>query len=488
MKRTPPLLARVLFSLLLLTYPRAFRRRFVVELRQFLRDSYEEHLSKDNSGTAARFWFRTYGLLVTNGFGARLDSHRRRASRRSSDARPSVVRGVTLVERAAGFTRVLRYSIRNLRRSPAFTASATLTLGLAIGACTVIFSVVYPVLLSPLPYPHAERLATLYETSLGPDGRRGWASPLTVRDWQQRSKLFERIASYRLNLFTWTGGPEPKLLRGWAVSSGYFPTMGLPMTLGRGFTPGEDQPGNERVVVLSHAFWNQQLGADRDVVGSTVTLDGLPYTIIGVAHPDIQFPAAGDYWIPLAIDPSREMRDFRYLGVIGRLKEGAGLEGAAEELVQISQQVAAENPETNTGWSAAVRGLRQTEVAGVRPILLGMSVAVGLLLVIAVGNTANLAIARSITDRCRGAPRIGCEQVRNRRHLHRRVRAGSAGGECTWNIAGRRRYAALNHSGASFAATHCSDRSRHPSARLCGNRGARCWPGAWSVVGVGVKR
>jgi putative ABC transport system permease protein len=391
MKRALPLMARVLFSLLLLTYPRAFRRRFAVELRQFLLDSYQEHVSGDNSEMGARFWFRTYRLLTTNGFGARLDSYRRRTSRRSK----SVVRGSSLVERAAGPARMLRYGARSLRRSPAFAISAALTLGLAIGACTMIFSVVYPVLLSPLPYPRAGQLATLYETSPGPDGRPGWASPLTVRDWQQRSNRFERIASYRLNLFTWTGGPEPKLLRGWAVSSGYFPTMGLPMTLGRGFTPEEDQPGNERVVVLSHAFWNQQFGAQRDVVGKGVTLDGLPYTIVGVAHPDIEFPSVGDYWIPLAIDPSREMRDFRYLGVIGRLREGVGLEDAAAELVQISRQVEAENPETNSGWSAAVRGLKQTEVAGVRPILLGMTVAVGLLLVIAVGNTTNLAIARS---------------------------------------------------------------------------------------------
>ncbi|UCG87584.1 MAG: FtsX-like permease family protein, partial [Gemmatimonadota bacterium] len=120
-----------------------------------------------------------------------------------------------------------------------------------------------------------------------------------------------------------------------------------------------------------------------------------PYTIVGVAHPDIAFPSEGDCWIPAAIDYSREMRDFRYVGVIGRLRDGSSLAEAEAELVQISRQIAAEHPETNTGWSAAVRGLKDTQVAYVRPVLLGMSVAVGLLLLIAVGNVTNLAIARS---------------------------------------------------------------------------------------------
>jgi predicted permease len=174
--------------------------------------------------------------------------------------------------------------------------------------------------------------------------------------------------------------------------------MGLPMTLGRGFAKAEEQLGNERVVVLSHGFWTTHFGAERSVLGRSITLDGVPYTVVGVANPYIEYPPAGDYWIPATFDYDREFRDFRYLGVIGRVRDGVSLADAQTELAQISEAIALENSETNAGWSAEVLGLKETQVAGVRPILLGMTVAVGLLLVIAVGNVTNLAIGRS-TDR-----------------------------------------------------------------------------------------
>jgi predicted permease len=270
-----------------------------------------------------------------------------------------------------------------------------LTLGLGIGACTVIFSVAYPILISPLPYPRSDEITVLSEVSPGPDGSKGWVSPLTFRDWQERSEHFERIASYRLNLFTWTGDAEPAMLRGWAVSEDYFPLLGVGMTLGRGFTADEDLPGGERVVVISYAFWRQHFGSDRDVLGRTMTLDGSPYTIVGVASPSIDFPSRGDYWIPAATDYSREMRDFRYLGVLGRLRPGSSLQDARAGLERISRQVETEHPETNSGWGADVTGLRDRQVGRVRPVLVGMAVAVVLLLIIAIGNTTNLAIARS---------------------------------------------------------------------------------------------
>ncbi|UCG86111.1 MAG: ABC transporter permease, partial [Gemmatimonadota bacterium] len=285
--RRPPLAARLLFSLLLVTYPRAFRTRFGVEMRRFFDESYDEHVR----GVDMRhFWLRTYWLLFVNGVSERLDDLRRRVrAQRSSRSRLYSNERVGVTERTLGLARNLWHGVRSLRSSPGFALTSVLTLGLAIGACTMIFSVAYPVLLSPLPYPQAGEIASLYEKSPGPDGVRGWASPLTVRDWQERSKEFERIVSYGLNIFTWTGGPEPALLRGWAVSAGYFPLMGLGMTLGRGFTPDEDEPGGDRVVVLSHSLWSQHFGSDRDVLGRSMTLDGAPYTMVGVAHRDIAF-------------------------------------------------------------------------------------------------------------------------------------------------------------------------------------------------------
>ncbi len=393
--KRPPGPARTLFSLFLLIYPRSIRDRFGPEMHRFFGDSYQERAKVETALGATRFWFRTYWGLIVNGIGARMDHWRRRPSR--SDRRAQLAAGPRpdLGEHLAGFVRTLRHAFRSLARSPGFSLTSVLTLGLGIGACTVIFSFVYPILISPLPYPGSGEITVLHEVSPGPDGSRGWVSPLTFRDWQQRSEHFERIASYRLNLFTWTGDAEPAMLRGWAVSADYFPLLGTEMTLGRGFTANEDVPGGERVVVISHVFWRQRFGSDRGVLGRTMTLDGSPYTIVGVASPLIDFPSRGDYWIPAATDYSREMRDFRYLGVVGRLRSGSSLQAARAELERISRQVEAEHPETNTGWGADVVTLKDQQVGRVRPILVGMAVAVLLLLIIAIGNITNLTIARS---------------------------------------------------------------------------------------------
>jgi len=312
----------------------------------------------------------------------------------------------------------VRHAVRSLTRTPGFALTSILTLGIGIGACTMIFSVVYPVLVSPLPYPESEGIAVLFERSPPPEAQRGWVSPLTFRDWRERSEQFEQLVAYNLSLLTWTGGEQPELLRGWAVTAGYFRLFGSGMTLGRGFTEEEDRPGGARVVVISHAFWRTRFGSDAGVLGRTMTLDGAPFTIVGVASPLIEFPPGGDYWLPAAIDYGREMRDFRYLGVIGRLRPGSSIEGARAELAHISRAVAAANPDTNTGWGAEVSGLKEFRVRHVRPILVGMSVAVGLLLLIAVGNVTNLSIARSTgrqTDaairRALGASRAGIARV-----------------------------------------------------------------------------
>jgi putative ABC transport system permease protein len=301
--------------------------------------------------------------------------------------------------------RTLRHTARSLARSPGFALTSVLTLGLGIGACTLIFSVVYPVLVAPLPYPDPHELTTLYEVSPGAHGRSGWVAPPTLEDWRRRSRHFERIASYRLNTFTWTGGPEPTVLNGWAVSADYFPAMGLDMTIGRSFTEEEDQAGGERLVVLSHSLWQQHFGSNPEVLGKTMTLDGEPFTVIGVANPRIDFPSSGGYWVPATLDFSWDARDFRFLGVIARLRNGSTLDEAQSEMNRISREIASENPATNTDWGVEVRGLKENQVGYVRPVLTGMSVAVGLLLLIALGNIANLSVARSVGKRTDAAVR-----------------------------------------------------------------------------------
>ena len=178
--------------------------------------------------------------------------------------------------------RELRQTVRIVIRNPGYSAVVVATLSLAIGASTMIFSVIDPVLLATLPYPEPQQLVVLSERSPGPSGRAGWVSPLTFRDWREQASVFSEMASYRLDLQAWTGGARPLLLRGWAVSAGFFEVMGLDMTLGRGFTAAEDAPGGARVVVISKGFWISELGADPSVLGRSITLGGDSHTIVGL--------------------------------------------------------------------------------------------------------------------------------------------------------------------------------------------------------------
>jgi predicted permease len=218
---------------------------------------------------------------------------------------------------------------------------------------------------------------------------------LTFRDWRESVETFEDIVSWRLSVLTWTGGDSPELLRGWAVSAGFLPLMGADMTMGRGFTAEEDQPGGTPVVVVSHGFWNRAYGSEPDILGKSMTLDGTSYTIVGVAGPDLGYPSAGDYWVPIGLDYAREFRDFRYLGVVGRLRSGIDRIEAQAELDRLALATAVANPDTNEGWGAEMLTLKEVEVGRVRPALLGMGAAVVILLLIAVGNVTNLTLARA---------------------------------------------------------------------------------------------
>ncbi len=399
--RGPSLAAMVVFSLLLGLYPRSIRTRFGAEMRQFFIDDYRACVGVGGWG-ASHFFLRSFWKVALDGIGARL--HRPPAGQAGDPLAPSSSGGAR--EAVSDLGRTVRQTVRGLVRSPGFACTSVLTLGLGIGACTTIFSVTHPVLIAPLPYPEPEELASLYEKAPGAEGRRGWVSPLTYRDWVERTQHFEHLASWRLSVLTWTGAGAPRVVSGWAVSAGYFPLMGLEMTLGRGFTKDEDGPGASRVVILSHAFWVQHYGSDRNVLGQSMTLDGQSHTIVGIANPELDFPSGGDYWTPIGFDYGLERRDFRYLGVIGRLRQGSTLEDGRADLGRISGQVAQENPDTNAGWGAQVSGLKEAQVGSVRPILTGMTAAVALLLLISLGNVANLSLARSVGRQTESAVRV----------------------------------------------------------------------------------
>lgn len=408
-----PKSGRFILTAALWTFPRRFRTRFGPELLEFITEAHRDRTAPDGGRRSPEgfppglsFWIGTLGWLVVNGVGSRIDAWRRRGGRHRRVTQPSSGTGPGPVESLGSLLRSIRRVLRSLSRSPGFSLTTLSTLGLGVGACTWIFAVISPVLLSPLPYPEPKELVALYETSPGPEERRGWVSPLTYRDWEERTETLAGMANWRLNLFTWLGEDGPRMLRGWAVSHGFFSLLGEEMVLGRGFTAEEDRPGGPRVVVISHTLWTQSFGSDPEVLGQAMTLDGAVYTVVGIAGSDVEFPGTGDYWVPAATDFSREVRDFRYMGVFGRLGDGITLDEARVELGGIARQIAAENPDTNEGWGIELQGLKEDQVAGVRPILLGTAVAVSLLLLVALGNVTNLFLARSVGRRGDVAVRV----------------------------------------------------------------------------------
>ena len=289
----------------------------------------------------------------------------------------------------------IRFAIRMLWRSPGFAFVSVLTLALGIGSTSAIFSFVDGVLLRPLPYDHPERIVTLDERE--PDGlRNGAISALNFVDWHERSTVFEAIAANSGVNMTLTGGDEPVLLQGARASAGYFDVFRIAPALGRTFAPDEDQPGKDHVIVLSHRLWAARLGSDPAILGRNVTLDGERYTVIGVMPEGSPFDRGwSQFWRPLALKPAERTRDFHWLQAMARLKPGITLEQARSEMDVIGAQIARAYPVSNKGWGVQVDRFTDVIVAtDLRRSLYVLMSAVGMLLLIACANLANLTLAR----------------------------------------------------------------------------------------------
>ena len=247
----------------------------------------------------------------------------------------------------------LRYAIRLLRNSPGFSAVAIATIALAIGANTAMFSFVNGVLLSPLPYPESDRIVRVLERH--PTGGLNGISTLNYLDWANQNAVFEYMAAEVGWRATLTGGDEPVSIRGARVSAHYFDIFGAKPALGRTFLPGEDQPGKDRVVLLSHVLWESRFGSDPAMLGRDILLDGEAHTVIGVLQKDGPFDrAAAQIWKPLAFQPSNMTRDFRWLGASAKLKPGVTLAIARAEMDVIGRRIANAYPDSNKGWGVAV--------------------------------------------------------------------------------------------------------------------------------------
>src|SRR5262245_52045786 len=224
-------------------------------------------------------------------------------------------------------------------KAPAFSTVAVLTLALGIGANSAIFSFVDAAFLKPLPYENPQRILQIWEKP--PGGGNNVVSAMNFLDWQKQTTSFEAMVATTGGSLTLTGQGEPVLLRAGRVSAGYFEVFRVAPFLGRTFAPDEDTPGKEHVVVLSHRIWATQFGSDPGIVGKAITLNGEPYTVIGVMPANSAFDRSfNQLWRPLAFKAAERTRNFHWLSVVGRLKPDARMERARSELDSIGARIA----------------------------------------------------------------------------------------------------------------------------------------------------
>src|SRR5690349_15936740 len=247
----------------------------------------------------------------------------------------------------------IRYAIRSLVRQPTFTVVAVLTLVLGIGANTAIFSVIKAVLLNPLPYRDPSGLVVLWEEN--PNGSPDLVAPLTYVDWKNQSTTVTSMVAFRQLRYAFAGPGVPLDVPSVRATANLFEMLGATAELGRTFVPEEQQPGADRVAVVSRSFWERHFGGLPDAIGRTIQLDAQPYTVVGVMPASFDFPPSGhvDIWTPLSFDPNDQhgrSRKARSLNVVGRLAAGASRSQAQREMSVIAGRLAQAFPDSNAGW------------------------------------------------------------------------------------------------------------------------------------------
>jgi putative ABC transport system permease protein len=312
------------------------------------------------------------------------------------------------------FVQDLRFAFRTILKRPVPALVAVVTLALGIGANTAIFSVVDAVLLSPLPFRDPDRLAVVWASNPELAAKVGFpdklpASPGAFYDWKRESKSFEKMAMVGATRVALSGNGEPELLGAVEVSGEFFQVLGTSPLLGRTLLPEDDETGKKTAVVLSHGLWKRRFGGAPDVVGRKILLDGEPITVVGVMPARFAFPRGAEMpsgygftkepevWVPLALPPeARQNRGNHSQLTIARLRPGVGLGAAAEEMRALSKRIQEAHPE-DQGWGARPEPLATQLVGDVRPALLLLLGAVGLVLLIACANVANLFLAQAVT-------------------------------------------------------------------------------------------
>jgi predicted permease len=290
----------------------------------------------------------------------------------------------------------LRLALRQMRRSPGFTAIAVLALALGIGANSAIFTVVDAVLVRPLPFPEADRLMAVYEDVSHMGFAKNTPAPANWVDWRQQNTVFTEIAATRGRSKTLTGGGTPEQLRGRGVTASLWPLLGVQPLLGRVFTEEEDRKG-ERVVVISHGLWQRRFGGEPSVVGTDIWLSDEKYRVIGVMPQGFFFPSRQmDIWVPISFSKQDlARRGSHFLSCYARLKPGVTLAQAQADMSLIAKRLEQAYPESNTKIGAVVEPLRDQMVGKTKTALWVLLAAAGCVLLIACANIANLLLARA---------------------------------------------------------------------------------------------
>jgi predicted permease len=286
----------------------------------------------------------------------------------------------------------VRFSLRMLGKNPGFTAVAVLTLALGIGANTAIFSVVYAALLSPLPYPNSDQLVLVWSKI---NGHRNPVSAGDYLDWKRQNTVFQDVVAWSGGSFSLSISGHPEAVQARITSPGFFNMQGIPLSLGRDFFPEEDQPGKDRVLIMTHRFWQERFGSDTHIIGQQVRLNGEPYSVVGVLAAGMSDRFESHLFVPLSFKPDQITHDARGLAVMGRLKPGVTLQQANADMDSVALHIAEIFPVSNKGWGATVEPLKNAftsrDTINDLWLLLG---AVGFVLLIACVNVANLLLAR----------------------------------------------------------------------------------------------
>jgi len=312
----------------------------------------------------------------------------------------------------------LRFALRQLLKSPGFTAVALLTLALGIGANTAIFSVVDCVLLRPLPFPAADRLVMIHTIHRQEGQSQRWEAVFDpdFKAWTELNHVFEHLAAYGKGEATLLSGGEPQRTGSAEVTIDFFSLLGVKPVAGRTFLPAEHQAGGPPAAMLSERLWRDRFGANPGVIGQDITLDGRNVTMVGVLPARFRFPADCDLWTPLVLDTRRNNAMHRALA---RLKPGVTREQAQAEMDTIAQRLAQALPASAPGQAVSLVSLQEQMVGGARSLLFVFLGAVGFVLLIACANVTNLLLARGAARRkeiqIRAA--LGAGRVRIARHL-----------------------------------------------------------------------